>query len=101
MRHGPNPRDADASARRARYFLYALGGVFVALGFALEMVPYLASVTWWWSGRACALIGVVFLSIGARLGRLRARCESLLTGWPETGSPQSPRAIEALLTGWP
>ena len=44
------PRDDDASARRARYFLYALGGVFVALGFALEMVPYLASVTWWWSG---------------------------------------------------
>jgi membrane protein implicated in regulation of membrane protease activity len=82
MRNGPNPRDDDASARRARYFLYALGGVFVALGFALEMVPYLASVTWWWSGRVCALIGVVFLSIGRYASdRFVRRCESLLTGW--------------------
>jgi hypothetical protein len=83
MERQPNPRDADASARRARYFLYAIGGAFVALGFSLEMVPHLAAVTPWWSGRACALIGVVFLSVG-RFGsdRFVRRCESLLTGWP-------------------
>lgn len=78
-----NPRDADAAARRARYFLYAIGGLFVALGFSLEMVPELAEHTPWWSGRASALVGVVFLSIG-RFGsdRLVRRCEQLLTGWP-------------------
>jgi hypothetical protein len=78
-----NPRDADASARRARYVLYAIGGVFAALGFTLEMVPALAATTPWWSGRACALIGVVFLSIGRFASdRFVRRCESLLTGWP-------------------
>jgi hypothetical protein len=79
----PNPHDADASARRARYFLYAIGGGFVALGFSLEMVPLLAAMTPWWSGRASALIGVVFLSVG-RFGsdRFVRRWESLLTGWP-------------------
>ncbi len=83
MHRGPNPRDADPVARRARYFLYVLGGVFVALGFALENVPMLAAVTPWYSGRASAAIGVVFLSIG-RFGsdRLVRRCEALLTGWP-------------------
>jgi hypothetical protein len=79
----PNPRDEDASARRARYFLYALGGVFVALGFSLEMVPALAERTPWWSGRAGALIGVVFLSIGRYASdRFVRRVEALLTGWP-------------------
>jgi hypothetical protein len=83
MRTSPNPRDDDASARRARYFLYALGGVFVALGFSLEMVPAFADITPWWSGRACALIGVVLLSIGRYASdRFVRRCESLFTGWP-------------------
>jgi hypothetical protein len=78
-----NPRDADPDARRARYFLYALGGIFVALGFALEMVPDLASATPWWSGRASAFVGVIFLSIGRFASdRIVRRCESLLTGWP-------------------
>jgi hypothetical protein len=78
-----NPRDAEPAARRARYFLYALGGLFVVLGFSLEMVPMLAAHTPWWSGRAGALVGVVFLSIG-RYGsdRLVRRCEALLSGWP-------------------
>jgi hypothetical protein len=83
MDRGPNPRDADPIARRARYFLYAIGGAFVALGFALEMVPMFAAVTPWYSGRASAAVGVVFLSIG-RFGsdRFVRRCEALLTGWP-------------------
>jgi hypothetical protein len=83
MDRDPNPRDEDPVARRARYFLYAIGGVFVALGFALEMIPMLAAVTPWYSGRASAAVGVVFLSIG-RFGsdRLVRRCEALLTGWP-------------------
>ena len=80
-----NPANANEarSARRARYFLYVIAGVFVALGFSLEMVPALAAASPWWGGRACAFIGVVFLSIG-RYGsdRLVRRCESLLTGWP-------------------
>jgi len=55
----------------------------VALGFALEMVPNLATVTPWWSGRACAFIGLVFLSLGRFASdRIVRRCESLLTGWP-------------------
>jgi hypothetical protein len=74
----PTPRPAAP-----RYFLYALGGIFVAVGFALEMVPNLANATPWWSGRACAFIGVVFLSIGRFASdRIVRRCESLLTGWP-------------------
>jgi hypothetical protein len=57
--------------------------VFVALGFALETVPAFAAVTPWYSGRASAAVGVVFLSIG-RFGsdRFVRRCEALLTGWP-------------------
>jgi hypothetical protein len=83
MTTGTNPRDADPLARRARYFLYALGGIFVVLGFSLEMVPRFAAAAPWWSGRACALIGVVFLSIGRFASdRFVRRCESLLTGRP-------------------
>ena len=72
----------DDSARRARYFLYLLGGAFVALGFALEMVPPLAAVAPALGGRVCAGIGAVVLSIG-RFGsdRVVRRCEGLLTGW--------------------
>jgi hypothetical protein len=83
MTSAANPRDTDPQARRARYFLYALGGIFVALGFALEMVPRFANATPWWSGRACAFIGLVFLSIGRFASdRFVRRCESMLTGWP-------------------
>ena len=78
-----NPHDADPSARRARYFLYAIGAAFVALGFALESVPSLAAMTPWYAGRASAFVGAVFLSIG-RFGsdRFVRRCESLLSGGP-------------------
>ena len=70
------------AARRARYFLYALGGVFVALGFALDMVPTLASAAPPIAARACALIGAVILAIG-RFGsdRLVSRVQQLMTGW--------------------
>jgi hypothetical protein len=72
----------DPTARRARYFLYLLGGVFVALGFSLEMVPELAAVAPSLAGRVCAGIGAAILSVG-RFGsdRLVLRCETLLTGW--------------------
>jgi len=72
----------DRAARRARYFLYLLGGVFVALGFSLEMVPALAAVSPLLAGRVCAGVGAVILSVG-RFGtdRFVRRCEMLLTGW--------------------
>ena len=72
----------DRVARRARYFLYLLGAVFVALGFSLEMVPALAAVSPSLAGRVCAGIGAVILSAG-RFGsdRFVRRCEMLLTGW--------------------
>jgi hypothetical protein len=78
-----DPREEDPQARRARYLLYVLGGAFVALGFSLEMVPPLAAVTSWWAGRACALVGAIFLAVG-RYGsdRVVRRCGSLLSGWP-------------------
>lgn len=72
----------DSTARRARYFLYLLGGIFVALGFALEGVPAMAAVAPDLAGRACAGIGALILALG-RFGsdRLVRRCEMLLTGW--------------------
>lgn len=72
----------DRPARRARYFLYVLGGLFVATGFSLEMIPVLAAVSPALGGRICAGIGAVILSAG-RFGsdRFVVRCESLLTGW--------------------
>jgi hypothetical protein len=72
----------DKMARRARYFLYLLGGAFVALGFSLEMVPALAQVAPSVAGRVSAGIGAIVLSVG-RFGsdRLVRRCETLLTGW--------------------
>jgi hypothetical protein len=72
----------EVAARRARYFLYLLGGVFVALGFSLEMVPALAAVVHPLAGRICAGIGAVILSAG-RFGsdRFVRRCEVKLTGW--------------------
>jgi hypothetical protein len=71
----------DKAARRARYFLYLLGGAFVALGFSLEMVPALAAVAPSLAGRVSAGIGAVILSAG-RFGsdRFVRRCETLLTG---------------------
>lgn len=72
----------DKAARRARYFLYLLGGAFVALGFSLEMVPALAEVAPSLAGRVAAGMGAIVLSLG-RFGsdRLVRRCEALLTGW--------------------
>jgi uncharacterized membrane protein YccF (DUF307 family) len=74
--------DEGKAARRARYFLYLLGGVFVALGFSLEMVPALAEVAPLPAGRICAGVGAIILSAG-RFGsdRFVRRCEMLLTGW--------------------
>lgn len=74
--------DGDPGARRARYFLYLVGGVFVALGFSLEMVPALAEAVPSLAGRVCAGIGAVVLSAG-RFGsdRFVVRCETMLTGW--------------------
>ena len=71
----------DTAARRARYFLYLIGGVFVALGFSLEMVPTLAAFVPSVAGRVCAATGAVVLSVG-RFGsdRFVRRCEMLLTG---------------------
>jgi hypothetical protein len=67
--------------RRARYFLYLLGGIFVALGFSLEMVPPLAAVAPVLAGRISAAIGGLILAAG-RFGtdRFVLRCERLLTG---------------------
>lgn len=72
----------DPSARRARYFLYLLGGLFVALGFALETVPAMAAVAPGLAGRVSAGVGALILAVG-RFGsdRLVRRCELLLTGW--------------------
>jgi hypothetical protein len=72
----------DSSARRARYFLYLLGGVFVALGFALEMVPAMAAIAPDLAGRVSAGIGALILAVG-RFGsdNLVRRCEKLLTAW--------------------
>jgi hypothetical protein len=72
---------AGRDVRRARYFLYLLGGVFVALGFSLEMVPPLAAVVPVLAGRMSAAIGALILAAG-RFGsdRFVLRCERLLTG---------------------
>jgi hypothetical protein len=71
----------DRAARRARYFLYLLGGVFVALAFSVERVPAMADIAPTLAGRICAGIGAVILAAG-RFGsdRFVLRCESLLTG---------------------
>jgi len=72
----------DPAARRARYFLYALGGVFVGLGFALELIPALAEVAPPLAGRLCAGIGAIILTAG-RFGSdaFVRRCATGLAGW--------------------
>ena len=69
----------DSAARRARYFIYIVGGIFVALGFSLEMVPAFAAHAPGLAGRVCAGVGALILSVG-RFGsdRIVRRCESLL-----------------------
>lgn len=57
-------REIVPEVRQARYFFYVLGGAFVALGFALEMVPALAAVAPALAGRAAAGIGALILSFG-------------------------------------
>ena len=72
----------DVTVRRARYFLYLLGGGFVALGFSLEMVPAFAAVAPPLGGRVCAGIGAVILAIGRfASNRVVQRCEGALTRW--------------------
>jgi len=70
-------------ARRARYFLYAVGAAFVAIGFALDMVPVLAAVAAPLAARLCALTGAVILTLG-RFGsdRLVSRCRRLVWNDP-------------------
>jgi hypothetical protein len=70
----------QGAVRRARYFLYLLGGSFVALGFALESVPALAALSHPLAGRISAGIGAVILSAG-RFGsdRFVRRCEGVFT----------------------
>ena len=72
----------EPPVRRARLFLYLLGGVFVALGLALEGVPMMAAVAPELSGRISAGLGALILGAG-RFGsdRFVLRCEMLLTGW--------------------
>ncbi len=57
-------REMVTEVRQARYFIYVLGGAFVALGFALETVPALAAVAPALAGRAAAGIGAIILSFG-------------------------------------
>ncbi len=72
----------ESVARRARYFLYLVGGVFVAIGFSLEMVPALAAVAHPLAGRACAGVGAIILSIGRFApDKVVRKCETTLTGW--------------------
>jgi hypothetical protein len=52
------------AARSARDSLYVVGGVFAALGIALELVPALAEVTPSRAARGCVLFGALILSIG-------------------------------------
>lgn len=70
------------NARRARQVLYVLGGLWVALGFALETVPVLVDATPELSGRVCAGLGAVIL-IAGRFGsdRLMQRCENVMARW--------------------
>ena len=72
----------EPDARRARYFLYLVGGVFVALGFSLETVPALAALVPELAGRICAGIGALVLSVGRFApDAVVRRCETKLTGW--------------------
>jgi hypothetical protein len=54
----------EPRVRKGRYTLYLLGGLFVALGIALEMVPAFASVTPVRVAKGCALLGAVILAVG-------------------------------------
>lgn len=80
MTRDSNARAEDPAARRARYSLYGLGAVFIALAFSMESVPALAAVTPWWAGRASAMVAVLILAVG-RFGsdRIVCRCEALLS----------------------
>jgi len=75
--------EAAFRARRARYFLYTVGAAFVAIGFALDMVPMLAAVAAPLAARLCALTGAVILTLG-RFGsdRLVSRCRRLVWNDP-------------------
>ena len=60
----PAPPAEEPRARKGRYALYLLGGLFGALGIALEVVPLLATFTPSRVARGCALIGAIILAVG-------------------------------------
>jgi len=77
------PPQENRDARRARYFFYALGGVFTALALVIDFVPTLSQAAPAYAVRVCALIAIVLLAIGRFLpDKWVLRCEALLTGWP-------------------
>ena len=60
----PSAPVEEPRARKGRYALYLLGGLFAALGIALELVPVLASFTPNRVARGCALVGAIILAVG-------------------------------------
>lgn len=83
MQRAPPAGNEPQSVRRARYFLYALGGIFTALALLFDLAPSLASVVPDYAVRGCALLAVALLSIGRFApDRWVLRCQGLLTGWP-------------------
>lgn len=77
------PADDQRAVRRARYFLYTLGGIFTALALFLDLVPALATEAPVHAVKGCALLAVALLSIGRFApDKWVIRCQGLFTGWP-------------------
>ncbi len=60
----PAPPSEEPQARKGRYALYLLGGLFAALGMALELVPLFAQFTPNRVARGCVLLGAAILAVG-------------------------------------
>ncbi len=79
----PGSNVEQQSVRRARYFFYALGGIFTALALALDLVPSLASAAPDRAVKGCALLAIVLLSLGRfSPDRWVLRLQGMFTGWP-------------------
>lgn len=77
------PAEESAAARRARYLFYVLGGFFVLLTLASDLMPQLAGVVPEHAVKFCALLAVVFLGLGRFApDRWVRRCAGLISGWP-------------------
>ncbi len=75
--------EQSAAARRARYLFYVLGGCFVLLALACDLMPQLVSVVPAHAAKGCALLAIVFLGLGRFASdRWVRRCAGLITGWP-------------------